>query len=173
MNTDLHPCVLTGVRERNPITRFADHGTQRTGFKQHLDSLRRKDSLRGAETTEISVRLGNYSASHFEGSAFTLTLPELGPTGPEFRLGVPVESYSQGAEQASDLGVGDSVLAAGQWKFPSWTTTDGMQQTSLAVLARLLKVLTPAAVTTADHTEATPPLSRSGAWKPHHREGGR
>ena len=37
--------------------------------KQHLDNLRRKDSLRGAETTEISVRLGNYSASHFEGSA--------------------------------------------------------------------------------------------------------
>jgi hypothetical protein len=135
MDTDLHHCVLTGIRERNPITRFADHGTQRTGF--------------------------------------TLTLPELGPTGPEFRLGVPVESYSQGAEQASDLGVGDSVLAAGQWKFPSWTTTDGMQQTSLAVLAHLLKVLTPAAVTPADHTEATPPLSRSGAWKPHHREGWR
>jgi hypothetical protein len=37
--------------------------------KQHLDNLRRKDSLRGAETTEISVRLGNYSASRFEGSA--------------------------------------------------------------------------------------------------------
>ncbi len=31
--------------------------------------MRRKDSLRGAETAEISVRLGNYSASHFEGSA--------------------------------------------------------------------------------------------------------
>src|SRR5215475_9406443 len=38
--------------------------------EQHLDNLRRKDSLRGAETAEISVRLGNYSASHFEGSAF-------------------------------------------------------------------------------------------------------
>jgi hypothetical protein len=37
--------------------------------EQHLDNLRRKDSLRGAETAEISVRLGNYSASHFEGSA--------------------------------------------------------------------------------------------------------
>src|SRR6266568_974378 len=37
--------------------------------EQHLDSLRRKDSLRGAETTEISVRLENYFASHFEGSA--------------------------------------------------------------------------------------------------------
>jgi hypothetical protein len=44
---------------------------QQTGLskKQHLDNLRRKDSLRGAETAEISVRLGNYSASHFEGSA--------------------------------------------------------------------------------------------------------
>jgi hypothetical protein len=40
--------------------------------KQHLDNLRRKDSLRGAETAEISVRLGNYSASHFEGSAHTV-----------------------------------------------------------------------------------------------------
>ena len=39
--------------------------------KQHLDNLRRKDSLRGAETTAISVRLGNYSAAHFEGSAYT------------------------------------------------------------------------------------------------------
>ena len=37
--------------------------------KQHLDSLRQKDSLRGVEATEISVYLGNYSASHFEGSA--------------------------------------------------------------------------------------------------------
>jgi nitronate monooxygenase len=39
-------------------------------YKQHLDNLRRKDALRGAETAEISVRLGNYSASHFEGSAY-------------------------------------------------------------------------------------------------------
>jgi hypothetical protein len=37
--------------------------------KQDLDNLRRKDSLRGAETAQISVHLGNYSASHFEGSA--------------------------------------------------------------------------------------------------------
>ena len=39
-------------------------------YEQHLDNLRRKDSLRGAATTEISVRLRNYSASHFEGSAY-------------------------------------------------------------------------------------------------------
>ena len=37
--------------------------------QQHLDNMRRKDSLRGAETTAVSVRLGNYSASYFEGSA--------------------------------------------------------------------------------------------------------
>ena len=40
-------------------------------YKQHLENLRRKDTLRGAKTTEISVRLGSYSASHFEGSAIT------------------------------------------------------------------------------------------------------
>jgi hypothetical protein len=42
-------------------------------LQQGLDNLRRKDSLRGAETAEISVRLGNYSASHFEGSARSVT----------------------------------------------------------------------------------------------------
>src|SRR4029453_11437751 len=39
-------------------------------IEQDLDNLRRKDSLRGAETDDISVRLGHYSASHFEGSAW-------------------------------------------------------------------------------------------------------
>jgi len=39
-------------------------------YKQHLDNLRRKDSLREAETIDISVHLENYSASHFEGSAY-------------------------------------------------------------------------------------------------------
>src|SRR2546429_9188469 len=39
-------------------------------YKQHLDNLRRKDSLTGAETPERAVRLGNYSASHFEGAAY-------------------------------------------------------------------------------------------------------
>jgi hypothetical protein len=43
--------------------------------KQYLDSLRRKDSLRGAETAGISVRLEYYSASHFEGSAYPVTRP--------------------------------------------------------------------------------------------------
>jgi hypothetical protein len=45
-------------------------------YKQHLDNLRRKDSLRGADTAQISVRLGNYSASHFEGSAYTGPHPQ-------------------------------------------------------------------------------------------------
>ena len=40
--------------------------------EQHLDNLRRKDSLTGAETPERAVRLGNYSASHFEGAAYKL-----------------------------------------------------------------------------------------------------
>jgi hypothetical protein len=44
-------------------------------YQQDLDNLRRKDSLRGAETAKISVRLGNYSASHFEGSA--LHIPQV------------------------------------------------------------------------------------------------
>jgi hypothetical protein len=113
MDTDLHHCVLAGVLERAPITRFADHGTQMTGF--------------------------------------TLKLTEPGPTGQAFRLFVPVESYSQGAEQAGDLSAGASVLVAGH----------------------LIKVLTPASVITDDHDEETPPLSRSGAWKPHHRDGWR
>src|SRR6266567_8766043 len=49
---------------RQELTRqVAEHLGHADGvlvFEQHLDSLRRKDSLRGAETTEISVRLENY-----------------------------------------------------------------------------------------------------------------
>src|SRR5262245_32564112 len=45
--------------------------------RQHLDNLRRKDSLSGAETAQISVRLGNYSASHFEGSTGRQRLPRI------------------------------------------------------------------------------------------------
>src|SRR5215510_7865463 len=44
-------------------------------IQQYLDSLRRKDSLRGAETAGISVRLEYYSASHFEGSAIPPMYP--------------------------------------------------------------------------------------------------
>src|SRR5439155_10327053 len=49
----------------------AHYGTP-SDYKQHLDNVRRKDPLKGAETTEIFVRLGNYSASHFEGSALDI-----------------------------------------------------------------------------------------------------
>src|SRR4029453_5308102 len=55
--------ALTGAREF----------VFRDDIEQHLDNLRRKGFLRGAETAEISVRLGNYSASHFKGSAIDLT----------------------------------------------------------------------------------------------------
>ena len=42
------------------------------GGKQHLDNLRRKDALRGAATTEISVRLGKlFRLATIEGSAGT------------------------------------------------------------------------------------------------------
>src|SRR5467141_4296271 len=47
-----------------------------TRFEQPLDSLRQKAALRGAETTEISVRLAKYSASHFEGFAITGTVDQ-------------------------------------------------------------------------------------------------
>ena len=36
MNTDLNHCTLTGFLERDPITRFADHGTQQVSFTLRL-----------------------------------------------------------------------------------------------------------------------------------------
>jgi len=76
METDLNQLTLTGILERDPITRFADHGTQQVHF--------------------------------------TLRVTEPGPAGQAFKLYVPVEAYSQGAEQAGDLGVGHAVLVAGK-----------------------------------------------------------
>src|SRR2546429_6901708 len=60
------------------------HGesTAADDYKQHLDNVRRKDPLRGAETTEIFVRLGNYSASHLEGSAYNLFPIKSNESGP-------------------------------------------------------------------------------------------
>ena len=59
--------------------------------------MRRKDPLKGAETTEIFVRLGNYSASHFEGSAHSLACVAI-----EFKRGatrvqelIPVENIQR------------------------------------------------------------------------------
>ena len=62
------PGVSWGCRHRaNLQRRVAD-------IQQHLDNLRRKDSLEGAKTTEIFVRLGIYSASYFEGSAIRVAM---------------------------------------------------------------------------------------------------
>jgi len=36
MDTDLNHVTLTGVIERDPITRFADHGTQQVSFTLRL-----------------------------------------------------------------------------------------------------------------------------------------
>jgi single-stranded DNA-binding protein len=78
--------------------------------------------------------------------SFTLKLVEPGPAGQEFKLYVPVEAYSQVAEQAGDLHAGAAVLIAGKLKWTSYTAKDGSKKSSLAVLARLIKVLTPVAV---------------------------
>lgn len=105
---DLNHMTLTGILERDPITRFADHGTQVTSF--------------------------------------TLKLIEAGPAGQAFMLFVPVEAYGQAGELAGELNAGDAVLVAGKLKWRSWTDKTGQKRSSLCVLARLLKRLTPAAV---------------------------
>jgi single-stranded DNA-binding protein len=105
MDTDLNHITLTGVLERDPITKFADHGTQQVHF--------------------------------------TLKIIEPGPAGQEFKLSVPVEAYSQVAEEAGDLNAGDAVLVAGKLTWTSYTAKDGTKKTSLAVLTRLIKVLGP------------------------------
>ena len=70
---DGHLARLLEPRASQPARRLAAIETlAQAGVpvgEQYLDSLRRKDSLKGAGTTEICVRLENYSASHFEGSA--------------------------------------------------------------------------------------------------------
>ena len=78
--------------------------------------------------------------------SFTLKLMEAGPAGQEFKLYVPVEAYSQAAEQAGELSAGDAVLVAGTLQWTSYTDKQGQKRTSLAVLARLVKRLAPAAV---------------------------
>src|SRR6266581_4164958 len=108
MDTDLNHVTLTGILERDPITKFADHGTQQVGF--------------------------------------TVRLTEAGPAGQAFTLFVPCEAYSQVAELAGDLHAGAAVLVAGKLKWTSYTAKDGSKKSTLAVLARLVKVLAPAAV---------------------------
>src|SRR4051812_9805294 len=108
MMSDLNHVTLTGVLERDPITRFADHGTQQVSF--------------------------------------TLKLIEPGAAGQEWKLYVPIEAYSQVAEEAGDLHAGASLLVAGKLKWTSWTDKNGQKRTTVCVLARLIKVLAPAAM---------------------------
>jgi single-stranded DNA-binding protein len=105
MDTDLNHITLTGVLERDPITKFADHGTQQVPF--------------------------------------TLKVTEPGPAGQAFKLFVPIEAYSQVAEQAGDLSAGAAVLVAGKLKWTSYTAKDGSKKSTLALLARLVTVLAP------------------------------
>jgi len=79
---------------RHILNEYVDH------YQQPLDSLRRKDSLRGAETTgtettEISVRLENYFASHFEGSAFPASCGRPTPPLPGQLLGALVHCQAE------------------------------------------------------------------------------
>jgi hypothetical protein len=79
VDKELHACRSAALRifswrpatcRAEPTSEHQHEVTAGAGSQQHLDNLRRKDALRGAATTEISVRLGSYSASHFEGSAY-------------------------------------------------------------------------------------------------------
>ena len=105
---DLNHVTLTGTLERDPITRFADHGTQQV--------------------------------------TFTLQVTEVGPAGQSLTLRVPCECHADAAEEAGELHAGDTVLVASRLKRLSWTDPTGQKRTSLAVLARLVKRLAPAAV---------------------------
>lgn len=78
--------------------------------------------------------------------SLTLRLTEAGSAGQAFTLFVPCEAYSQAGEQAGELSAGDAVLVAGTLQWTSYTDKQGQKRTSLAVLARLVKRLAPAAV---------------------------
>lgn len=80
--------------------------------------------------------------------SFTLRLEEPGPAGQAFKLYVPVEAYSQVAAAVGDLNAGAAVMVADKLKWTSWTAKDGSKKSTLAVLARLIKVLAPAATMT-------------------------
>jgi single-stranded DNA-binding protein len=60
----------------------------------------------------------------------TLKRIELGSAGQEFKLYVPVEPYSQVAEQAGDRSAGDAVLVAGKLQWTSWTANDGTKKSN-------------------------------------------
>ena len=77
---------------------------------------------------------------------FTLRLEEPGPAGQAFKLYVPVEVYKDATALAGDLHAGAGVLVGGKLMWRSYTAKDGAKKSTLAVLARLVKVLAPAAV---------------------------
>ena len=78
--------------------------------------------------------------------SFSLKVQEARQSGEVLTLWVPVEVYGAPVEQARDLSAGDSVLVAGKLKWSTYTTKSGEKKSSLTVLARLVKVLQPAAV---------------------------
>ncbi len=75
--------------------------------------------------------------------SFTLRCTETGPTGQEFHLFAPCETYGHASMAAGELTAGDAVLVAGKLKWTSWTAKDGTRRTSLCVLVRLVKRLAP------------------------------
>lgn len=78
--------------------------------------------------------------------SFSVKVHESRASGDVFTLWVPIECYGQAAEQAQDLSAGDAVLIAGKLKWSVFVTKDGTKKSSLAVLARLVKVLQPVEV---------------------------
>jgi single-stranded DNA-binding protein len=105
-----------------------------------LDTDLNHVTLTGILECDPSVRFSDHSTQL---TSFTLRLEEPGPAGQAFKLFVPVEAYKQTAELAGDLSVGAAVLVAGKLKWTSYTAKDGTKKSTLAVLARLVKVLAP------------------------------
>lgn len=75
--------------------------------------------------------------------SFSVKVSESRSLGETFKLFVPVEAYGTVADQTQDLSAGDSMLVAGKLKWSTYTTKSGEKKSSLAVLARLVKVLQP------------------------------
>jgi len=73
---------------------------------------------------------------------FTIRVEEVNrASGELFKVFVPVEVYGQACDQAQALRAGDTVMVAGKIKWTSWTGKDGQKKSSLAVLARTVRVV--------------------------------
>jgi single-stranded DNA-binding protein len=73
---------------------------------------------------------------------FTVRVEEANrTTGEVFKVYVPIEVYGPTCDQAGQLRAGDVVMVAGKIKWTSWTGKDGQKKSSLAVLARVVRVL--------------------------------